>query len=383
MSARGTTTTASSHFEPVNQVEIDLAAMAHNAREIRRLVGSECFVVAALKSNAHGFGLVEVATAVLAAGADAVAVVNLGDAIRLRRAGVTKPIMLYAGSVFDEATAAIVDELDLTVTVLDLGGARVLSARATRPIQYMVKVDVGLQRIGLYPNDVVAFVRSLAELPGLRFRGVYTHMHAVDSAEPAYLDWQFGRFGEVIAALAEAGIPAPLTLAACSSVLMTTIAMNLNAIDPGRLFYGLLPPSPVQPGATFRPGFVRLRSRLVQVKPLLRAGYPEIAPFPVRPGTSMGIFPLGRSDGMEALNAGYVLVRGRRAPILIRPSLEHTRIDLSNIPEATVGDEVVIVGRQGDAEIAPAEVTTRLKMDPGEFAVGLRGSIERRYLPST
>jgi alanine racemase len=97
----------------------------------------------------------------------------------------------------------------------------------------------------------------------------------------------------------------------------------------------------------------------------------------------IGVFPLGRSDGMETLSVDHVLVRGRRAPILVRPSLEHTRIDLSDIDDAKVGDEVVIIGRQGSAEIKPDDVTERLKMDPGELAVGLRGSISRRYLQST
>jgi alanine racemase len=366
--------------EPVNVVEIDLGAIARNAREIRRLVGDR-FVVAALKSNAHGFGLVEVATTVLAAGADAVAVVNLADAIRLRRAGVSKPVMLYAGPVLDARAAVIFDELDLIPTILDQGSAEVLSAAARRTLDFLVKVDVGLQRLGLNPDDVVEFVGSLSRLPRLRFRGLYTHMHAIEGRPEArpYLEWQFGRFTEAIASLERAGHTPDIRLAACSGVMAMTSRMNLNAIDPGRLFYGLLPATGALAGATFQCAFVRLHSRLVQVKEVVRPGYPDLSPFPVRSGMRMGIIPLGRSDGIEALNAGEVLVRGRRVPILARPSLEHTRIDLSEIPEAAVGDEVVIVGRQMSAEITPDEVTSRLAMDPGELAVGLRGSIERRY----
>jgi alanine racemase len=371
-------------FQAVSQVEIDLGALAHNAREVRRLVGPECFIVAALKSNAHGFGLIEVATSVLDGGADAVAVVNLGDAIRLRKAGVIKPIMLYAGPVLDYASAAIIDEINLTPTVLDLAGAATLSSQVTRPIDFMVKVDVGLQRLGLNPEDVVPFVRKVAALPRLRFRGIYTHMHAINGSESqAYLNWQFRRFTDVASELEKAGVRAPITLAACSSVLLITNAMNLNAIDPGRLFYGLLPSGPQLGSARFHPAFVRLRSRLVQVKSVVRPGYPEFSPFPVRPGMRMGVFPLGRSDGMEMLSTGHVLVRGKRAPILMRPSLEHTRIDLSGIADAAVGDEVIIIGRQGGEEITPADVAKRLKMDIGELAVGVRGSIERRFLRST
>jgi alanine racemase len=371
-------------FEPVNHVEIDLASIAHNAREIRRLVGPSCLIVAALKSNAHGFGLIEVATTVLASGAGAVAVVNLADAVQLRQAGVTSPILLYGGVVADEQTSAILADLELMPTILDHPSARIYSAHVTRPISYMVKVDVGLQRLGLDPNEVVPFLQAVTGLPRLHFRGLYTHMHALSGPEgDAYLDWQFQRFAKVIAALDEIGLAVPIRLAASSSVLTLSSAMNLNAVDPGRLFYGLFPTSRSLREATFRSAFVSLRSRLVQVKQLVRSGYPEFAPFLVRPGMRIGVFPLGRSDGLETLSVEHVLVRGRHAPILVRPSLEHTRVDLSDVSDAEVGDEVVIIGRQGSAEIKPEDVTERLKMDPGELAVGIRGSIARRYLRST
>jgi alanine racemase len=367
-------------FDVVNRAELDLGAIAHNTREIGRLVGPERRIVACLKSNAHGFGLMEVATTVLAAGADAVAIVNLGDAVCLREGGVSSPIMLYAGMIADERTAAVVDELDLMPTVLDLKSAGIFSAQAKREVRCLVKVDVGLQRLGLDPREVVDFVRELVRLPRIVFHGLYTHMHVIGgAAAERYLNWQFQRFTDVVAALERAGLPPPLRLAASSSVLALSTAMNLNAVDPGRLFYGLLPPTEALGSCRFRPAFRRLSSRLVQVKPVVRPAFADLAPFPVREGLRMGIAPIGRSDGMEALAADHVLVGGRRAPILMRPSLEHTRIDLTDIPGAAVGDEVVIIGRQGEAEITPADVTGRLAMDPGELAVGLRGSIERWY----
>jgi alanine racemase len=269
-------------------------------------------------------------------------------------------------------------------TVLDGGGAEVLSAATRKPVRFMVKVDVGLQRIGLDPEDLVGFVRSVVRLPHLHFLGIYTHMHVVEGQPDArpYLDWQFSRFTGAVAALEEAGLSPEIRLAASTSVLATTSSMNLNAIDPGRIFYGLMPPSESLAAATFRCAFVRLRSRLVQVKQVTRPAYVELSPFPVHRGMRMGVIPIGRSDGLEMLHAGAVLVRGKRAPILLRPSLEHTRICLTDIPEAVVGDEVVIVGRQGAADITPSDVTGRLMMDPGELAVGLRGSIERRYISS-
>jgi alanine racemase len=156
--------------------------------------------------------------------------------------------------------------------------------------------------------------------------------------------------------------------------------MNLNAVDPGRLFYGLLPTSPSLQKAKFLPAFRSLKSRLIRVKPVIRSEFLDRLRFAQKPGMRMGIFAMRRSDGIEALSFDHVVVRGERAPILVRPSLEHTRVDLTDIADAAVGDEVVIIGRQGDEEILPSQVTTKLNMDPGELAIGIRGSIQRVYL---
>ena len=374
-------------FEPVNQAEIDLGAMAHNAREIRRLVGGERFIVAALKSNAHGFGLVEVATTVARGRGRR----GRGRQSRRRdppprRGRYQADHALRRSGVRWRAPAAIVDELDLMVTVLDLASATVLSSHCKRPVQCMVKVDVGLQRLGLYPEDVVPFVRSLVALPDLQFRGVYTHMHAITGPQAdAYLDWQFGRFTNVHCRARASRHPR--TGDACR---LQQRAPDDVGDEPqrDRSRQALLRPSSGGPGPTptgrFRPGF---RSLKEPACPGEACGTRQVSPTcrPSRFGRECA-WAFFRSAAPTAWNhssTGHVLVRGRRAPILMRPSLEHTRIDLTDIPEARVGDEVVIIGRQGDGEITPAQVTTRLSMDPGELAVGLRGSIERRYIRPT
>lgn len=371
-------------FEPISQVVLDLGAVGNNALEIRRLVGSAIYIVASLKSNAHGFGLIEVASTVLNSGADAVAVVNLDDAVKLRQSGIRSPIILYAGTVADESSVRVVDQLDLIPTLLDLQSARIFSTCSARALKYCVKVDVGLQRVGLDPEDVLPFVRKLDQLPRLILHGVYTHMHAVDGADAnRYLEWQYERFSRVLSELSQAGIQVPITLAASSRVLMMSTTMTLNAIDPGRLFYGLLAPTPVLADLRFEPAFRSLKSRLVQVKKVSRSDFTDLAPFPVRPRMRIGIFPLGRSDGMLSLSTDHVLVGGKRAPILAKPSLEQTRIDVTDIPDVSVGDEVVIIGRQGSLEIRPDQVAAHLGMDPGELAIGIRGSIHRQYLRPT
>jgi alanine racemase len=131
----------------------------------------------------------------------------------------------------------------------------------------------------------------------------------------------------------------------------------LNAVDPGRMLYGVAYPGDGARGAALRPALAALKTRLIEVKALEpRARFAEHAPFPVTAPMRLGVMPLGAADGLLQLHAGRVLVRGRFVPILGGPSLEHTRVDLTGVPEAQVGDEVVVIGRQGGAEIPLGEV---------------------------
>jgi alanine racemase len=130
----------------------------------------------------------------------------------------------------------------------------------------------------------------------------------------------------------------------------------LNAVDPGKMLYGPSRGAP-RADAQLRPAFIALKTRLITVKDLTpRELFAAEAPFPITAGLRLGVIPIGAADGMLELHAGRVLVRGHEAPILAGPSLEHTRVDLTAIPDAAIGDEVVIIGRQGDRSITVDEI---------------------------
>jgi alanine racemase len=365
-----------------NRFSIDLGAIAHNARGIRRLVGEQTWIVAALKSNAHGFGLVGIAKALTAAGVNAIGVVSLHDALALRSNRIECPILLYPGHIADEATSGVVSRFHLMPTLLDLRSAETYSraAAAAGPIDAFVKVDVGLQRLGLAPYAVIPFLLALRSLPGVTVRGLYTHLHVTAGDDgPAHVESQFHKFAAVCDAAKAAGFDLPIRMAASSAVLTLFRTMNLTAIDPGRLFYGLMQAGPGVAGIVFRPAFASLKSHLIQVKSPVETSFPHLSPFTIRPGMRIGVVPVGRSDGIEALTCGAVLVRGRRAPIL-NVSLEHARIDLSDVEDAAVGDEVVLIGRQGALSITPQDVARHCAIDPAQLAIGVRGSFAREYV---
>src|SRR3989442_10504748 len=150
----------------------------------------------------------------------------------------------------------------------------------------------------------------------------------------------------------------PMRLAASSPLVLGFPATYLNAVDPGRMLYGY--GQEAAGTVELRPAFRALKSRLVEVKDLApRERFASAAPFPIVGAMRLGVIPAGMGDGVHRLNAGCALVRGRRVPMLARPSLEHTRLDLTTVPDAIVGDEVVLVGRQGAAEITLDEIAER------------------------
>jgi alanine racemase len=153
----------------------------------------------------------------------------------------------------------------------------------------------------------------------------------------------------------------------------------LNAVDPGRMLYGITFPGETEP-VPLRPALRALTTRLIAVKELApRERFAEQAPFPVTGPMRLGVVPMGSADGLRWLHAGRVLVRGRAVPLIGAPSLEHARIDLTAVPDAAVGDEVVIIGRQGDLEITPAEVAARHGLGPHHVATTVGPRVTRVY----
>jgi len=371
------------HPSRPNTFEIDLDAIAANVSEIRRFVGPGVRIFVAMKANAYGFGLVEVACVLEECGVDTLCVADLADASRLRANGITLPILMYAGSRIDADFVRGVEGLNLWATITDLAAATAYSRLAASELGCFVKIDVGLERLGIPVGRAAADLRDVARLPQLRLEGVYTHLHVPDEAVAnGYVHWQLERFGALVRETRDAGLSIPTAMAASTPVVPLVGSSGLEAIDVGRLIYGSLRATRDQSGSMhIRNAFSSLTSRLIQVKEIGRREHVAEAPFPIQPHMRIGIAPIGYADGIESLNCGVALVRGRRVPLLGGSSLEHTRLDLTAAPEAEVGDEVVFVGRQEGAVITPDEVLEHLALDqPARMATAVRESVARVYL---
>jgi alanine racemase len=359
--------------------EIDLDAAAENLRTVRRLVGTDRKIFAVLKANAYGFGALEMARLFADHGADALAVADLSEGVRLRRHGVSLPILVYPNALPDAAPEAIAHDLIPTLTAVD--AARAYSAAARHPCPIFVKVDVGLERLGVPADQAVKTIRAMLELPHLRLAGICTHAHAHAPLDVGYVEWQLARFTAVIDELTAQRIDIPVRLAASSPLVLHLPQTHFNAVDPGRMLYGVALAAEAVPPVPLRPAFHALKTRLIEVKELIpRARFAEAAPFPIERPMRLGVVPIGSADGLLTFHAGRMLVRERAVPILAAPSLEHTRLDLTAVPEARVGDEVVVIGRQGAAEITVLEAAAHHGRQALHVAPAVGERVTRVYL---
>ncbi|MSO76913.1 MAG: hypothetical protein EXQ87_08390 [Alphaproteobacteria bacterium] len=336
--------------------DIDLDTVARATGRVRALVGPGVALYATLKANAYGFGLVPAARTALAAGADAVAVVEPAAALALRRAGVRAPILVYAGGLLDAAAVGAIERHDLIPTVMNDSQRECLARHASRPLLVAVKVDAGQDRLGVPAAVAADFIARVAATPGLRLHIVNTHPAVPGEGGEAALGEQYGRFVAVLDACRAAGVDIPVKLFASSKALRLAPAMALNAVDPGAQLFDTV---------DGRSPFRALASRLIHLRPDL--GY--------------GVVPLGTSDGLDRVHAGVALVRGERVPLMDRINLEYAKLDVRAVPGVAVGDEVVFIGEQAGARITPEEaVLHQGRGHPSDLAMAVRSSIRRRYL---
>jgi alanine racemase len=230
-----------------------------------------------------------------------------------------------------------------------------------RRVRVHVKVDSGMGRLGLLPDEVLPTVRALTRLPHLVVEGIFTHFSVADS-DPEYTKWQLDRFRRVLAALAAAGVEVPLAHAANSAAILTMPESHLDMVRLGLAMYGLDPSPQVRCPPDFRPALA-FKTQVAQVKTLPPGSFVSYGnTYQTAGEQTIAVIPVGYADGFRRApeHWGEVLVRGQRAPIVGRVCMDQTMIDVSHVPGIRQGDEVVLIGRQGAEQISAEDVARRL-----------------------
>lgn len=363
--------------------EIDLDAIAHNAREIKRLIGEKTELMAVVKANGYGHGAVPVAKTALENGASRLAVHRTLEGVQLRQAGITAPVLIMGYSLPAEAETVV--SWGLTPTVNTLEQAHALSAAATQQGKVLpihVKVDTGLGRFGLLPEEVTDFVRAISELPGLALEGIYTHFAMADAADKSYTLQQLGIYLEVVKRLEEAGFTVPIKHVANSAATLDLPQTHLDMVRCGIVLYGLRPSNEVEPAIPLKPAMA-LKSRVARVRTLPAGSCISYGcTYTTREPTRVALVPVGYGDGYPRLisNRGQVLIHGQRAPIVGVVCMDQLVVKVSDIPNVQQDDEVVLIGKQGNEQITAEEVAAWAETINYEVTTGLLPRVTRVYL---
>jgi alanine racemase len=369
--------------DTITWAEIDLDAIAHNAAALKARAGSRTELMVTVKANAYGHGAVPVARAALESGATRLAVARTLEGVELRQAEITAPILIMGYTLPTEAGRIV--RWHLTPTVNTWEQATALSSAAEesgKVVPIHVKVDTGMGRFGLLPGEVVDFARAISRLPGLYLEGLYTHFAIADAADKTYTRRQFGTYMDVVVELEAAGFSFPLKHVANSATTLDLPEMALDMVRCGIALYGLHPSDEVAPAIPLRPAMA-LKSRVARVRTLSPGSsisygctYTTTRPTPV------ALVPVGYGDGYHRLlsNKGQVLIRGQRAPIVGRVCMDQFVVDVSDIADVRQDDEVVVFGRQGEAEITAEEVARWAQTINYEVTTSILPRVTRVFL---
>ncbi len=359
---------------------IDLDAIRSNFRAIRDFLSDRTGVIGVVKANAYGHGSIEVGRTLESAGAAMLACADIEEAITLREGGVRVPILVFGALSVSDLEGVVTH--GLTPTISTPGAARALQAVAAEHgvvLHCHLKIDTGMNRLGFRHDNLQLTLPEVAASPNLAIDAVYTHFATADDPEHALFSDQRERFERVLALLPSLGVRAPLRHAANSAALLRDERVWYDFVRPGLLLYGIVPP-PLAATLGLRPA-MSLHSRIVAVKGL-RPG--EGAGYGVKGAAteprSVAIVPAGYADGLDTRLAGrgHVLVRGRRAPIVGSVCMDMTIVDVTGV-EAAPGDEVVIIGEQGEASMGVREMAAAIGTIPYELLCRVGSRIQRVY----
>ncbi len=366
------------------RAEVNLAALRHNLRVVKRLVGNVP-VWTVLKADAYGHGSKAVARTLERAGADGVCVALLEEGIELRAAGIKVPILVMGG-YYGNAWGELLRH-DLTPVIYDVGQVVSIADEVRysggEAVRVHLKVDTGMARLGATPKEVPAVARALLDRPEVILDGLMTHFACADGTDAGSLAGQLDLFDGVTAEIQRLGLVPRIRHAANSAALVQSARARLDVVRPGLAIFGIEPRDGMAP--ELRPA-MSVRTAIVAVREIeagQAVGYGSTWTAARR--SRIATIPMGYADGLSRAlsNKGHVLVRGRRAPIAGAVSMDLTMIDVTDVQGAATGDEAVILGSQhgplGEDTITASELARLLGTIPWEVLTDVSRRVPRFY----
>ena len=367
-------------------VEVNLKRLNHNLLEVKRIINSNVRMMAVVKANAYGHGMIKIAQQTVKSGADMLGVARIDEGIKLRKAGIDLPVLIFGFT--HQSNALKLMEYDLTQTVFSFQSAKWLSEAACacgKKIKIHLKIDTGMGRIGFWAADIDSIVDELIEtanLSGLEIEGIYTHFASADGQNKAYAQEQYNLFLDIFNRLQLKGFQVPIRHAANSAAIIDMPETHMDMVRAGIMIYGLYPSEEVQKERVNLKPVMTLKTRVTHLKKVpagFKVGYGSTYES-IKP-TVIATVPIGYSNGLNRLlsSNGYMLLRGCKVPIAGRVCMDMTMLDAGAIilEDVRVGDEVVIFGEQGDATIAVDQIAKAINTINYEVVTCISGCLPR------
>jgi alanine racemase len=362
-------------------LEIDLGAIKSNIRQLKEIAGVP--LMAVVKANGYGHGMIEAAQAARDAGAAWCGVARIDEALALRQSGLKLPVLVMGFTPTDRVAEAV--QNDISLTVYDLEYARQYAEQVRGcggVLKVHVKFDSGMGRLGLFPEDGLEFIQKLVDIQGLELEGVFTHMARADETDPQTTLAQIGRFQKLVDQLDACQLRPRSVHAANSASTLYFPQARYNLVRCGISIYGLHPSAEAPNPGTFRPALT-WKARLTSVKYLpaghgVSYGHRYFTPRRER----IGAVSVGYADGFRRRLGNFALVRGVRVNVVGTVCMDQCMVQLDEVSEAQIGDEVVLLGSQGDAAITAEEIGAAWGTINYEVVCGLANRLQRIYYES-
>lgn len=337
-------------------IEIKSSALTHNLQQFRRLIGQERKLLATVKANAYGHGLLEVAEIAHRAGADWLGVHSVEEGILLRKKSIKCPILVLGYTSFDELARAV--EYDLRLTVYNRETIERLVELAPSmqgKIRLHLKVETGTHRQGIRKEDILAFVEKILEHPELAIEGMSSHFANIeDTTDHSYARYQLDNFKRISQKLEEHGVAIPVKHIACTAAAILFPETYFNMARIGIGMYGLWPSRETYLSCILQDREpIRLRpvlawkARIAQIKNISKGSYVGYGcTFRATRETKLAVLPIGYFDGYSRnfSNVAFVLIKGQRAPVRGRVAMDFIMTDVTDIPDVKVEDEAILLG---------------------------------------
>lgn len=363
--------------------EIDLRSLAFNYRQLQKRIPKGVKLLAVVKADAYGHGAVPVSLKLEKLGVEYLGVAISDEGVELRRGGVKTPILILGGVYRKEDVNQIL-KYDLTPVVFQKESLKQLTKAAesrVKKVKVHIKVDTGMGRLGVPLNLWPAFLEALKRFPKIEVEGILSHFSMADEEEGVYTQCQWKAFQEAVTTAKEMEIAGKYLHVANSATLMRYPTCPGNLARPGILLYGAYPSPKFQ-------GFIQLKPVMTlkthihflkSVPPESKISYGGT--FVTKRESLIATLPIGYADGYSRLlsNQGEVLIRGKRAPVIGRVCMDFIMVDVTDIPNVALGDEVVLIGKQGKEQITSEEIAEKINSISYEVLCSIGKRVPRIY----